>query len=508
VGFVAIVLSAFQLLPVWMDRAILNHSRWEGSWKWDSFGAGVVMKALVTGELLDHGRPAVLSLMALIGAVLVSCRFYKARWQSAAEGFVLSGAVFWLLVFFGRPTWGPLLVLLGAMRDLHLHRVVGAVHIFLVLLAAIAMEAGWRELARRGYVALALLLTLVALAPMIRERAMYLTRNDAQSTEQLIEVDAEQDVLDACMANLRQAGGRVYAGSLQGWGPRFETGGNTFAAFLNMSLVPQASQTYNNIALTADLFPLFGERKAAHYGLFNVRSVVAPANVVSGLPGFLSLRAHFGRDWVFDAPGSGYFDVVDVAASVAVNKDSFYAVNEQWLRSDWVEKRAHLWLDFGEDSPSGVARLAGTAPLPASPASMGRGGEIKGERQMRNDYGAEFVISRPSFVLFRMTWHPNWVAYVDGKVQKTVMLSPGFIGVRVLPGQRSIRLRYEPGIWKLTMAFSGLLILLAGMAVERRGYLARLGFPYADDAVETAKATDSSRRPKTKNRRARDERTP
>ena len=511
VGFVALALSAFQLLPVWMDRAILNHSRWEGTWKWDSFGAGVIMKALVTGELLDHGRPAVLSLIALIGAVLVSWRFYKGRRQPAAESFVLAGAVFWLLVFFGRPTWGPLLVLVGAMRDLHLHRVVGAVHIFLVLLAAIAMAAGWRELARRGHLVLALLLTLVVLAPMIWERAMYLAGNDAQSTAQLAAVDAEQNSLDACMANLRRAGGRVYAGSLAGWGPQFETGGNTFAASLNMNLVPQASQTYHNIALTADLFPLFDERRPAHYQLFNVRSVVAPANL-SGLPGFLSPRTQFGRDRIFDAPGSGYFDVVDVAASVAVNKDSFYAINEQWLRSDWVEKRAHLWLDFGEDAPSGVARLAGEAPLPASPASTGRGGEIKAERQRGDDYGAEFVISRPGFVLFRMTWHPNWVAYVDGKVQKTVMLSPGFIGVRVLPGQHSILLRYQPGIWKLTMAFAGLLIVLAGVAVERRGYLARLGFPYADHAVaaETtaAKAADTSRRPAAKTRSARNQRIP
>ena len=57
---------------------------------------------------------------------------------------------------------------------------------------------------------------------------------------------------------------------------------------------------------------------------------------LSGLPGFLTPRTQFGRDRIFDAPGSGYFDVVDVAASVAVNKDSFYAINEQWLRSDWT----------------------------------------------------------------------------------------------------------------------------------------------------------------------------
>ena len=67
VGFVALAISAFQILPVLIDGPILNHSRWEGQWKWDSFGAATVMKYLVTGELLDHGRPPVLSLLALAG---------------------------------------------------------------------------------------------------------------------------------------------------------------------------------------------------------------------------------------------------------------------------------------------------------------------------------------------------------------------------------------------------------------------------------------------------------
>ena len=62
------------------------------------------------------------------------------------------------------------------------------------------------------------------------------------------------------------------------------------------------------------------------------------------------------------------------------------------------------------------------------------------------------------------------------------------------------------------MAFAGLLIVLAGVAVERRGYLARLGFPYADHAVaaETtaAKAADTSRRPAAKTRSARNQRIP
>ena len=69
------------------------------------------------------------------------------------------------------------------------------------------------------------------------------------------------------------------------------------------------------------------------------------------------------------------------------------------------------------------------------------------------------------------------------------MLSPGFIGVPVLPGQRSILLRYEPGIWKLIMAFAGLLLALVAMAAERRGYLARLGFEPAGGAEDRKQNT-------------------
>ena len=491
VGCFAMGISAFQLLPVWIDRPILNHSRWEEVWKWDSFGAGVVLKALFTGELLDHDRPPVLSLLALLGTILILWRFYRTRCLPAAEGFVISGAALWLLVFFGRPTWGPLLLLLGVTRDLPLHRVVAALQVFLVLLAAIAMESAWRELARRGYALAALVLSLALLAPMLGERARYLSHNEAQTTERLIAFDTEQAVLDASIANVKQAGGRVYAGSGLGWGVHFETGKIPFFAFLYVNLVPQASGTYHNAALTADLFPLFDERNPAHYRLFNVRSVVAPNNLADGLPGFLSLRARIGRDRIFDAPGSGYFDIVDAAAAVPVNKDSFYAVNRRWLSGDWVDKRAHLWLDFGGGAPAGLPRLTPDAPLPPAPSTTAAG-EIQGERQTGQDYRAEFNMSRPGVVLFKMTWHPNWVAYVDGKVQNTAMLSPGFIGVPVLPGQRGILLRYQPGTWKLTMAFAGLLLGLLAMAAERRGYLARLGFaPSSGIAVETQPAAAS-----------------
>ncbi len=476
VGAVAVLVSAFQLLPVWMDRSILNHSRWEQTWKWDSFGAGVVLKALFTGELLDHNRLPVLSLLALLGALLILWRLYSTRRLAAQEGFVLSAAVLWLLVFFGRPTWGPLLLLLGAVRDLHLHRVVGAVQIFFILLAAFAMETGWRELTRRGYAWAALLLTLIVLAPMMQERAAYLARNERDGTEVTIAVDTEQGVLNAVEDSVNRAGGRVYAGSGLGWGAQFQIANIPFMAFLNMDLVPQASATYHTAALTADLFPEFEERNPAHYRLFNVRSVVAPVKLAAGLPDFLLARTQIGSDRIFDAPGAGYFDVVDAVAAVRVSKDSFYDVNKQWLHSDGVAKGAHLWLDLRGTAPSNLPRLGAGEALPLNSAGLSRAGEIHRERQFGPDYHAEFEVSRPAFVLCRIGWHPNWVAYVDGRIQETAMLSPGFIGVPVSPGQHAILLRYQPGFWKLILACAGLLLACAMVAAERRGYLARFGF--------------------------------
>ncbi len=163
-------------------------------------------------------------------------------------------------------------------------------------------------------------------------------------------------------------------------------------------------------------------------------------------------------------------------------------------------------MDFGAGAPSGMARLEAAAPVPPIPASAARTGEIKAELETRQAYGAEFVISRTGFVLFRMTWHPNWVAYVDGKVQPTAMLSPGFIGVPVSPGEHSILMRYEPGTWKLTMALAGLVVVLSGIAVERRGYLAPFGFPTVPvDAAASAAATAtaSTARPAARHRRSR-----
>jgi hypothetical protein len=468
VGGVALIVSAFQILPVLIDGPILNHSRWEQPWKWDSFGAAAVVKMLLSGELLDHDRLPVLSLLALAGAAGICWSLYRSRRRSnvgqasrpaqymagreACPTFVIAGALFWLLVFFGRATWGPLLWLLGATPDLHVHRTIGAVQVFLVLLAAMGLVEVCKLLAERVHVAAAIVAAIAILSPMLYERSQYLARNEARGYQMAGAYAAEQGTVEAVIENVRQTGGRVYAGLGTTWGPKFNIAGIPFFAFLNMALVPQTSASYHILALTSDIIPSFDETRPAEYRLFNIRSVVAPADREAELPKFLAPRGALGRYRLFDAPDGGYFDVVRVTDAVKISKETFYEVNDRWLRSDGPEKKQHLLLSLRGD---------------AMPAQGVGAGAIRDERQRGQEYEAECEMSAPGYVLFKMTWHPKWIAYVDGKPRQTAMLSPGFTGVPLEAGHHDLVMRYEPGMWKVWMALAGLAVALALTAWER-----------------------------------------
>jgi uncharacterized membrane protein YfhO len=82
-------------------------------------------------------------------------------------------------------------------------------------------------------------------------------------------------------------------------------------------------------------------------------------------------------------------------------------------------------------------------------------------------YEADFDAARPAYALFRMTYHFCWKAYIDGQPQKTMMLSPGFLGVAAPAGKHHILCRYEPGNAKLWEAGAGVLLTLLLIAGER-----------------------------------------
>src|SRR5207247_1564276 len=51
----ALALLAWFLVPLLRSSEAVSHSRWEAEYKWDSFGAPVILGELASGRLLDGG---------------------------------------------------------------------------------------------------------------------------------------------------------------------------------------------------------------------------------------------------------------------------------------------------------------------------------------------------------------------------------------------------------------------------------------------------------------------
>ncbi len=78
-------------------------------------------------------------------------------------------------------------------------------------------------------------------------------------------------------------------------------------------------------------------------------------------------------------------------------------------------------------------------------------------------------VAQDCYLLFKMTYHPNWRVLVNGEPHATVALTPGMLGVAVNPGEYRIECRYEPEVWRTPLLAAGLLGGLLLLLGERRG---------------------------------------
>jgi hypothetical protein len=450
IALIAFAVSAGQLLVLWQDRAIINHTALDPAWKWDSFGAPTVLRWLFTGQLMDYGRLPVVSLLAALGFAVAILRKIVLRRLAPRRVFVLAAAIFWTLLFFGRPFWGRALVLFGVSPDLQLHRLIAAVQVFLVLAAATGLVALWNALRRIHWAAAAAGVGML-LSPAIGERRSYLAQSSTRNAEMLAHFENVRPDLDRLAALARRRGGRIFVMNTA-------TGELPLQMFLDTMQVPMVPHTRHSMSLTSDLLAGFHSEQEFQYRLFNIRTVAAERGA-PGLYPFLKPLNPIGSVQIYDAPGQGYFRVVDVAAAIATDRASFRRINDLWLNA-WARRDGYLWLDFG-DAPAGVPRIAesalGNAPEPPpSPA-----GTVLGEQQNTDVYSAEFDAAREAYVLFSMTFHPNWRVELDGRPRPTMMLSPGFLGVRTPAGRHRIECRYQPGPEKLVLTVAGFFMAVA-----------------------------------------------
>ena len=351
---IAFSVAAFQLVPMLLDGFLINHSRWEAPWKWDSFGASYVFSALLRGDLFDYGRLPALSLLVLVGAVACIGKMRKGairagECETPAETypFLLCGTVLWLLLFCGRPAWGVLFTLLHA-DQLQLHRLVGGFHAFAFFLMGIGLGSLWDWFLNRKFpyrYTVAAGMTAAILFPVLKERSFFLQQNTEWGETNLAALNVEQKEIDHTIAAVGASPGRAFSGLGAAWGNQFKVGSVPFFALMSTNHIPALSYLYHSMALTSDLMVLFDESNPAHYRLFNVSTVIAP-DTRPAIP-FLKIASSFGRFRIYDAPANGYFDVVQVRYRALVYPETFYDVNDAWLKSNWVSRLHHVLLDSG-----------------------------------------------------------------------------------------------------------------------------------------------------------------
>jgi hypothetical protein len=212
-----------------------------------------------------------------------------------------------------------------------------------------------------------------------------------------------------------------------------------------------------------------------HFELFNVRYVLA--DHLRRLPSFVEPQPV--------APGlisgvvatEGYFGVVGSAGFVHYAEGKgreLGAFNRAFIEGRWHRDGRFVRIGLREhDSPAAGERLLTTGSTFEDVAPAGwraPRGRVLSSGGQGDRYQARVLLEDPGIVLFRMTYHPNWQAELDGVAVDTIMLSPGYVGIPAPAGEHTVAMTYRPPRWTRLLMWAGLacLVLLAAVELRRR----------------------------------------
>jgi hypothetical protein len=457
VGAVTAAATSYMWLPFFMHAAYVNATPYLDPLKYTSYGAGPILSWLVSGDLFDHGRLPVLTLLAAVGVVcsLVT----RARRPLLALG--LFGL--WLVLYFGRPTLGPLIDLLPMHDGLLLHRFIGSVDIFAILLMGIGGAWLWDLLpasASRSRLVAAGAATLLLLVPAMGERWGYYAQNAIwmRQTQAAIDVDADARAIFAALGSQPQ--GRVYAGLRSNWGQSLTFGipfnsVRMYNLLLDRDLDAVAPPT-ESLSLNADMLWDFNDQDLSHYRLFNVDYVIAPRTI--SFPSELRVLTTTSKYVLYAAPGRGYAEYAAITNSeVLSTKPELFARDLAWLRGGSAARWTFTRYDYR------TAPADGPFPIPdcaASRISYERVQPARFEVLARCDFASAMVL--------KVTFHPNWRVTVDGTDRPTFMASPSYLAFALPAGEHFIVAEYRSTPIKAPLLALGAFVLAASVAVRVR----------------------------------------
>jgi hypothetical protein len=449
VGAITAAATSYMWVPFLMHSTYVNVTPYLDPQKYDSYGAGPILSWLLTGDLLDHGRLPLLTL--LLGAGAIGSVVKRARLGLLA----LSLFVLWLVLYFGRPTLGVLADLLPMSDGLFLHRFVGGVDIFAILLMGIGGAWIWdvlRATSSRGRLVAVGAASLLLFAPAMLERWSYYAQNAMWMRQTMSALEADADARTILAAIEQQPHGRVYAGMRANWGQTLDFGIRfnsvrfyNLLADLGLDAVAPPNQS---LSLNADMLWDFNDQDLSHYRLFNVDHVIAPR--ATTFPAQLRALTTTAKYVLYAAPGRGFAEYAAIVRSEpASTQAELFTRGLAWLRGGGAAQWAFTRFDYRAAAP-----LAAQAPIPDCAT-----GSIAYERVQPARFELLARCATASAMVIKVTYHPNWRVTVDGGEVPTFMASPSLLAFALPAGEHFIVAEYR------STPVKGPLLVLAGLVL-------------------------------------------
>lgn len=463
VGAVAAAATSYMWLPFFQQAAYVNVTPYLDPAKYNSYGAGPILSWLLTGDLFDHGRLPILTL--LLAAGMVCGVVTRARLPLLSAGLF----ALWLVLYFGRPTLGVLIDLLPLHDTLYLHRLVGSVDVFAILLMGIGGAWLW-DLVRastspRRLVAVGIA-SLLLLLPALAERWSYYAQNADWMRQTQSALDSDADARTILAALSRQPQGRAYAGLRSNWGQTLDFGiAFNSVRFYNLLAhyeLDAVAPPNQSLSLNADLLWEFNDQDLSHYRLFNVDYVIAPRTVT--FPSELRALATTTRYVLYAAPGRGYTEYAAITRrEPASTQQDLFARELAWFRGGDAARWAFTRFDYRTTAPADVA-----VPIADCPA-----GRIAYERVQPARFEVLARCDAASALVIKVSYHPNWRVTVDGVEVPTFMASPSYLSFAVPAGEHFVVAEYRSTPIKAPLLSLGAVVLAVVVASAQRRRLAQ-----------------------------------
>ncbi len=453
-------------MPLLTSTAYLNVTPYLQPEKYDSYGAGPILSWLVTGDLLDHGRLPVLTILFFVGVVAAIVA------RSRAALVVLAIFAVWLIAYFGRPTLGPLIDLFPLHDGLLFHRFIGPVTLGAILLMGLGGAVIWHALqARSGSRAAGRRRRRPR--PCSWRRPSWSGRsstgyNTAWQQRSIDAVDGDADA-QAIIARLKTLPpGRVFVGlpATYGNSPGMTFQDLHFYNLLAFNGIEGLARPIESLSLNSDYIWDFKDNDPASFDLFNVRFMVAPSDYA--VADFLKPILRTGRYVLYEAPTSGYAQYVGIEGA-AGDPGPGGAVRRRTSsgRDGRPNGAPRTYIRY--DYPATVSP-SGPSVVPGCPD----GGRTDFERFEPGQIDLVVECPAAATLIIKTTYHPNWE--VSGRRHRAVptfMVSPSYIGVTLGPGKHQVDAIYRATPIKAPLLALGVVALIVLLLL--RGRLDRWG---------------------------------